>query len=168
MAGDSQLLVRPSPCRVVAYMAIAGSLGLILGFVLVIAMLWIFFDVMESPLSSIDFMPYLLNGNFALLVCACWLLAVAIGNLFPRDIFVTEQDITGPPIGFGFHPVKVSTSSVDVLRSSHWSMILKLLGTYNIYNQDGTGFQFNKYGFSRAERKKIIDRIHDVLGVKLD
>ena len=37
-----------------------------------------------------------------------------------------------------------------------------------IYNQDGTGIQVNKYIFSRADFKKIKDRINDMLGLDLD
>ena len=164
MASGVPMLVRHSLWR----MGVISSIAYVFFLSTAIAMYWFFFDAMGSPFPNVDMMQALLDTDPVPLVCTIWLLALVIPFLFPNGIRGTEHDITGPPIGGLFYTVKVSASSVDVRRSSHRPVIFKLLGQYRIYNQDGTGIQVNKYIFSRADFKKLKERVNDVLGVDLD
>ena len=117
---------------------------------------------------GVEMTQALFGRDILALWCVMLVFTLVMAYVFPNDIRVTEHEIMGPPIGWRFHPVKVSASSVDTLISSYRPVIAKLLGQYYIYNEYGTGVQFIKYAFSRADFKKIKDRINDMLGLDLD
>ena len=173
MASGVQMHVRPRLWR----KGIEISIGCFCGYVIGIALFWILFGVLGPPFSDIDVMQIFQRRETVLFLCVFWVLITMTSSLIGRRniLLVTENYIKGPGIFKPFRPrtlplrsVRVSASSVDVLKSSHRPVISKLLGQYRIYNEDGTGLRVDRYTFSRADFKKIKERVNDVLGVDLD